>query len=616
VALPTQRCNAPVSRCNSGLVKKAFDLYDVGTRGRVAAVDSGVRKPSTFMSDDSAPTVLILGAGVHGAAIARELLLNGVSVLLADAFDIASGATSKSSRLIHGGLRYLEYGDVRLVKESLEERGRNLELARHFVRPIRLFIPVEHQWSGLVRSGINFLGLQRTEWGRWFAGPPRARGFWPTRLGLALYDWLASDADFPASNVTPVGMPNSPRVDPQRYSAMLEYSDAQMPYPERLVFALLADAERIAGEQKLSIAVRPYATLRWEGDQVVLTTPIATEPLRCRPQVIVNASGAWGDATLRGLDVTALPMFGGTKGSHIVTWHAGLLEALQGQAVYAEADDGRLVFILPFGDAVLIGTTDETFHGPPEDATASEAEIEYLLRMVERVLAVRMTRADVALHYSGVRPLPRSTGGANAAISRDHSLAWHHHLDVPILTLVGGKLTTWRAFGEEVTTHILGKLGRTRSAETRQRLIPGNDPLPPETPLSALFEQWAAETGSTIAEVAALWPLYGTRLTEILTPSPTEPRTVIADGPWSRATVRWIIEHEHVTGLADLVERRLLCIFQRSITPAMLADLAACLVETGRLKADDLAAEVIHCRERLVRHYGRIIPVEGTPAPG
>ncbi|HUQ68773.1 MAG TPA: glycerol-3-phosphate dehydrogenase/oxidase [Planctomycetaceae bacterium] len=558
---------------------------------------------------DSPSPILILGAGVHGAAIARELLLNGLPVVLVDRFDIASGATSKSSRLIHGGLRYLEYGDVGLVKESLEERGRNLDLARHFVRPIRLYIPVEHQWSGLVRSGVNFLGLQRTEWGRWLAGPPKSRGFWPTRLGLAMYDWLAQDADFRSSAVTAVGTPQTPRVDPQRYKSLLEYSDAQMPYPERLVFALLDDAANIAAQGQTSFDVRPYATVTWDGDAVVIASPSSLTPLRMKPAAIVNASGAWGDATLQGLDVTALPMFGGTKGSHIVTWHAGLLDALQGQAVYAEADDGRLVFILPFGDAVLIGTTDETFQGHPEDATASDAEIEYLLRMVERVLAVKLTRDDVTMHYSGVRPLPRSTTGANAAISRDHSLAWHHHQSVPVLTLVGGKLTTWRSFAEEVTTHVLGKLGRLRLADTRTRVVPGNDLLPEgaSKPNLDLLMRWAEVSRSTVEEVAALWPLYGIRAMVVLMATQDASRRPISDGPWSAATVHWIIEHEHVTRLADLVERRLLCIFRRTITAAMLADLARCLVECGRLAETDVAGEIVHCRERLAKHYGRVV---------
>jgi len=130
--------------------------------------------------DDEAPTtdqsVLILGAGIHGAAIARELLLNRVPVCVVDSADIAFGATSKSSRLIHGGLRYLEYGDVKLVRESLLERERLLELAPNFVRPLRLFIPVRTSWSGLVRSAVGFLGGQRSSWGRWFDVGPEPRG--------------------------------------------------------------------------------------------------------------------------------------------------------------------------------------------------------------------------------------------------------------------------------------------------------------------------------------------------------------------------------------------------------------------------------------------------------
>ena len=146
---------------------------------------------STESHSSSTSQVLILGGGIHGAAVARELVLNGISVILVDSGDLSAGATSKSSRLIHGGLRYLEYGDVRLVRESLLERGRLLKLAPQFVQPLRLFVPTRQRWSGLLRSALGFFKLARTRIGRRLMGRSERRaprGFWPIRFGLWMYD--------------------------------------------------------------------------------------------------------------------------------------------------------------------------------------------------------------------------------------------------------------------------------------------------------------------------------------------------------------------------------------------------------------------------------------------
>ena len=146
--------------------------------------------------------VLVLGGGIHGAAVARELALNGVPVVLIDANDLAAGATSKSSRLIHGGLRYLEYGDVRLVRESLIERQRLLRLAPHLVRPLRLFVPTTQRWSGLLRSVLGFFKLARTRLGRWLLSRSERkapRGYWPVRIGLWMYDLFSWGDGLPGS---------------------------------------------------------------------------------------------------------------------------------------------------------------------------------------------------------------------------------------------------------------------------------------------------------------------------------------------------------------------------------------------------------------------------------
>ncbi|MBI1348853.1 FAD-dependent oxidoreductase [bacterium] len=542
-------------------------------------------------------------------AIARELLLNGVGVTLVDAGDLASGATSKSSRLIHGGLRYLEYGDLHLVRESLEERQRNLELAGNFVAPLELFIPVEHSWSGLISSAAGFVGLKRTSLGSWLASNTTSRGYWPVRIGLGMYDWLAGQQGLPLSRAVSLDDPQAPQINRQRYRGLLAYSDAQMRYPERVVCALLEDARTTAITRHLPFQLATYATVnRQATGEWSISSPLSAAPQNCRPTIIINASGAWGDHTLQQLGIDRPPLFGGTQGSHLVTWHAGLLAALNGRAVYAEADDGRPVFTLPFGDSVLIGTTDVRFDGDPRDATASAAEIDYLLTMVHRVFGITLSHDDVTLHYSGVRPLPRQETDSNAAVSRDHHLVWQPHAEASVLTLVGGKLTTWRALSEEVVTQVLSRLQRDRIATTTQRKLPGHDGLPDGlTPGPSLWQHWAAEFETTSEEVAALWPLFGTRASELLSAVMQEPARPIADCAFTDRVVRWVIRQEAVTVLGDLVERRLMTVFNPRLSRQHLEDLATCLVETGQLAESDRDAAVHEAARQLQHHYGRTV---------
>jgi glycerol-3-phosphate dehydrogenase len=563
------------------------------------------------------PVVLILGGGVHGAAIARELLLNHVPVRLVERADLAFGATAKSSRLIHGGLRYLEFGDLKLVRESLAERQRLLELAPHSVRPLRLYIPVRTSWTGLLRSAAGFLGGRRAGWAQWLEGETVPRGFWPTRIGLGMYDFLSGSDHLPPSSTVRIGEPGVPRVDPRRYTAMLAYSDAQMLFPERLVLALLADAAAIAKEHGIPFDVHTRSEVQFDGGGWCRIMPQRSSEVETRslpptavvrPRILVNATGAWGDFTREMLGLRREPLFGGTKGSHLVTFHPGLKEALQGQAVYAEADDGRLVFVLPFGEGVLIGTTDERFTGPPETATVSQEEKAYLLKMVNEVFALSLTEADVAVQYSGVRPLPKSDALPNAAISRDHQVVWEDCGGIPLATLVGGKLTTWRAFAEKVSDEVLERFPRPRTADTAARPIPGNERLPlGMSPGVDLWRHWAEKFAARPEEVAALWPLFGTRLCDILQDTRGMPRQPLADGAFSPGVVRWVIRHEWVATLEDLVERRLMLVFAPRLSTRLLEGLAECLVAEGVLSAETVSAAVERCRARLRGHYGRVV---------
>ncbi len=425
---------------------------------------------------DEPGTVLILGAGINGAALARELVLGGVSVVLVDTGDLAGGSTSYSSRLIHGGLRYLEYGEFDLVRESLAERTRLLRHAPHLVRPLKLFIPVSNRLGGLRKSVGRFFGWNTR--GAIRPGPPR--GLWLVRAGLALYDRYAHDPMLPRHSTTSVDEERDVRVARDRYRWLCSYYDAQVMFPERFVVDLLDDARHAARETGATFRLYTYhdatlnertATVRAPGNDA----PVAT----FEPAAVVNATGAWVDRTLRKLNVNWRILMGGTKGSHLVTANPRLRAALGGHGLYAEAEDGRPVFILPFGDSSLIGTTDVPFEGDPAEALTSPQELEYLIQTVNTIVPdVDLTPDDVDWHYCGVRPLPRTGRSMPAAITRRHWLEEHTDSSMPLYSVIGGKLTTCRSLAEQAAGTIRARLGLPPMVVSRDRPLPGGTAYP------------------------------------------------------------------------------------------------------------------------------------------
>ena len=555
--------------------------------------------------------VLILGAGVNGCAAARELVQNGVSVCIVERSDIAWGATSRSSRLIHGGLRYLEYGEFRLVRESLDERSRLRRLAPQFVRPFRLHIPVAHRTGGLFRSAAHFFSG-----GRWGRNRHAARGLWLVRLGLWFYDRFVSDPDFPHSEVIPAKAADAPQVDGSRYHWLCRYTDAQMVYPERFVLSMLTDARAIAQEKSVDFEVWTYHEVRRDSagwNLIDRETGAVIKSLE--PALVINATGAWGDLTLDELSVPAPPLFGGTKGSHFVTYQSKLLEAVGPHGVYAEADDGRLVFILPMTGGVMVGTTDERFEANPDDAIASEPELDYLIGMVNELFPqVSLSRDDVEMHFAGVRPLPREDANSTSAISRDHCIHRNEEHGITILTLVGGKLTTARAFGEAIADEVLTRLHVPRTADTRERVFPGGEDYPPPEKLHERWDELARRFHRPAEQIAAMWALCGTRVAEILSSVCHLDPTPIAGTDLPRDFVRWIIRHEWVSTLGDLVERRLMLIYQHKLSKECLNDLAELLIEDGRMNPADRETKIAEAVVRLKSIYGKDVVVSsGSP---
>ena len=565
------------------------------------------------MGDSRMQPVLILGAGINGASVARELVLSGVPVWVVDVRDVACGATSRSSRLIHGGLRYLEYGDVRLVRESLEERSRLRRLAPQFVRPLRLHIPVSRRWTGLFQAAGRFVNSSR--WSLpvglpWGGDGKSERGLWVVRTGLWMYDRLVHDPEFPPSKRHASSTPGVPRVDARRFPWMCAYSDAQMLYPERFVVALLEDTRRAAEERGIEFRVLTWHRTHLAGGTAVIE-PVRGdgESVELRPPVVVNATGAWGDFTLRELGIPSRRLFGGTRGSHLITFHRGLREELGDSGVYAEASDGRLVFVLPFGEGVMVGTTDERFEAPPDQAVATEPEIEYLLEMTNELFPqAALERSDVALHYCGVRPLPNSDAGKTAAISRDHFVTLNEDGPLPVFTLIGGKLTTCRAFGELAADQVLARLERPRVAWTEDRIVPGGEEYPQtEEELRRGLGRIAERHRLEVSQVVALWPLYGTRLDTILSQAGPLSGRRLAGTAAPLELVRWTVAHEWATSLEDLIERRLMLLYHPALSRRCIEELADCLVEQQRLAPEQRDAAVAAEIERLQRQHGKAL---------
>lgn len=520
--------------------------------------------------------ILILGGGINGAATARELTLNGYSVTLVDQADIAGGATAYSSRLIHGGLRYLEYGEFDLVKESLAERTRLLQLAESYVHPLRLFIPAQNRWGGLWQAGTKFFGLGSGK------SPPRPRGLNLIRLGLRLYDTYVRDQSLPQRSIHALGEPGIPQVSSSAARWLAAYSDGQIPFPERFVIALLRDAQQAAEENGCKLQVLTYhrASLRDGVIDIAPSSPAgAPAQYSFRPAAIINATGAWVDDTLARLPVPSRRLMGGTKGSHFFTWNARLKELLGGNGVYTEAPDGRPVFLLPLVEGTLVGTTDIPYSGDPALAIASSDELNYLLEVVHAVFPQAGLAPDnIAWHYSGVRPLPYVDSSTPAAVTRRHALVWNDHSAIPLVSLVGGKLTTCRSLAQEAATVVLKRLGETQFRNSQARVVrPG-----------LLEQQRFAES---TPQVTSQPYLAGTRI----------PISV----------VRRIITQEWVARLEDLVERRLMLLYQPGFSRQTLAELAGLMVQEGKLTEDNHSQAAETCRQRLKEHFGFDLPLSG-----
>jgi glycerol-3-phosphate dehydrogenase len=531
--------------------------------------------------------LIVIGGGSNGAGVARDAALRGIHTLLIDKDDFGGGTTGWSSRLIHGGLRYLEYLEFNLVRESLREREILLRVAPHLVQPLPLLIPI-------------------------YAGG--SRRFWEIKAGMILYDLLSWDKSLPPHQMFSVQECRQlfRHLNPVGLKGAAHYFDAQVVYAERLCLELILAAQALGATALNYVKV---TQIYHQGERVTaltcadqLTGTLHTLPVS-PSAVVVNTAGPWVDQVLHNSQPTAISQdrkIGGTKGSHII------VDAFPGApqtALYVEAAaDHRPFFILPWAHQYLIGTTDIRYRGDLDRVKAEDAEIDYLLAETNRVIpCAQLTRTDIRFTYAGVRPLPASAGQKTGRITRSHSLYDHTQEGIDnLISLIGGKLTTHRQAAAEIVDAVLQKQGYSPiPCLTKQSLFPGaialNDAL-----LATLIRQYQTLVHRDV--ILHLFSIYGSRAVEVLAlvdQAPALAETIIPNLLDIKAEVVYAVQAEQAHTLMDICLRRTLLGMQTNYGLDVLPQVTAILQEYcgwSQTKCD-----------RQIQQYHRYIECNSLP---
>jgi len=445
--------------------------------------------------------VIVIGAGINGAGIARDAAMRGLKVLLLDKGDAGGGTSSWSTRLIHGGLRYLEYGEIGLVRESLRERETLLHIAPHLVRALPLLVPIYKD---------------------------ARRGPWTMRAGMILYDVLSFDKTLPRHRMLSRAetLEKLPALEPEGLLGAAVYYDAQVEFAERLVLenalsALACGATVLtyASVDKLIVKDGKVRGIEFTHHQPDIS-PSATEGVHrerrlASAELVINAAGPWVDQLLEKASADSPQLIGGTKGSHLVV---APFTGAPDCAIYVEAEsDRRPFFIIPWNNNCLIGTTDIRYDGDLDHVRIEAEEIHYLLHETNRIFpTANLGRDDILYTYAGIRPLPFAGDKEEKSITRRHFIRRHPQAG-NLFSIVGGKLTTYRSLAEEAVDLVFKELGRSiPKCSTDEVPLPGA--VAPGNPsgLSVFYSDLKQSSGFPQEISARLLRIYGTRAAEIL----------------------------------------------------------------------------------------------------
>ena len=471
----------------------------------------------------------VIGAGINGAGIARDAALRGLKVIIFDKNDMCTGCSAISSRLIHGGLRYLEYGEIPLVYESLHERRYLRLTAPHLVEPLRICIPI---YAGARRGPLLI------------------------RLGMLAYDLLSWRKTVPNHEMLSSDeiQAAEPGLNDKGLRAATRYYDAQVAFAERLVLENLLAARSAGADLRMHCEVTRINAAGGAVRSVTFEDPEGNEQ-EVSVKAVVNAAGPWVDRVLNVAPRPSKRLIGGTKGSHIIV---GKFDGAPSDAFYVEAAaDGRPFFIIPWNGQYLIGTTDIRYEEDLDHIRASGPEVDYLLEETNRVFPrAALTRNDIHYAYAGVRPLPFKEEGPESAITRRHIIKVNKDVAKGLVSIVGGKLTTYRSLAEQ-TVDKLAKLQRRKlpACRTRETDLPG-----------AWGIDRAREALDSLGVLSAqgverLLSVYGGRaaaVAELCTQHPELARVLDKNGRVLAAEVIFALREEFARTLEDIVFRRMM----------------------------------------------------------
>ena len=545
-------------------------------------------------------SALVVGAGINGIGTFRDLALNGVDVLIVDRGDFCSGASAASSHMAHGGIRYLENGEFRLVREAVGERNRMIQNAPHLVKPLPTTVPMFKHFSGLLNAPLKFLG---------WLDKPSERGSLVIKLGLMMYDaYTGAHRTVPRHKFRgrAESLKRWPRVN-SRIVSTAEYYDGLIRDPERLALELLLDGEANGGR-----ALNYVSLVSGQENHVTLRDELTGETFDVYPRLVINAAGPWIDAANAMLGQSTR-FIGGTKGSHLVLDHPELRTAIGENEFFFENKDGRIVLIFPLFDKVLIGTSDIKIDNPDE-ARCTDEEVDYFIEMVARVFPdIKVGHEHIVFRFSGVRPLASSLARSTAQYSRDHEIqvvsgVWTG-LGFPIYSLVGGKWTSFRAFSEQVTDKALDFFGLQRKKSTEYLAIGGGKNYPrtaeDEKRFLDLVKAWA---GLSDERARALFDRYGTRAEVIAEFLTHQPDVLLNSRPdYSRREIAFLAQNEKVVHLDDLLLRRSMLAMLGRLTRPAVDELAQVAGDALGWNESQKQAEVMRVLELLAaRHAVRL----------
>lgn len=475
--------------------------------------------------------VLVIGGGITGAGVARDAAMRGLTVALVEGSDFASGTSSRSSRLIHGGVRYLEHGQLHLVFEACRERRILASIAPHLVRPMQFMWPV------FEKARIRL---------------------WKLRVGLFLYDALALGRNLGRHRMLSTHVVTA--LEPElRHLGMVggaSYFDAATD-DIRLTLATVLSARDAGAVVANHLSVHDLLMTNdgvCGARAVDLRTGLDVE---IRSRVVVNAAGPWSDAIVRMAEPQARRAVRGTKGVHVSVPHERLRN--NGALTLLSPIDGRVMFVIPAGAFSIIGTTDTDYDGRPDRVRATTADIIYLLRSANAFFpAAHLTPADVVASWAGIRPLVASGDKNPGAASREHAIVW----TVPgLLSVTGGKLTTYRAMAADVMDTVARRMRvGHRRAPTHKSPLPGGE--------IASIEDEHAMARATIGapDIAEhLVSAYGTRWREIWQIASLDrslAERLLPELPYIGAELEWGVTQEMACTLGDLLIRRLHVAFE------------------------------------------------------